>query len=58
MKTVVYWLAELNDPKTPVILSEEHINFKWLNLEHAQNLSGYKDMNELLRDCETFLNKK
>lgn len=57
-KTVVYWLAELEDSKTPVILSEEHKDFKWVDLEEACKLGDYVDFQNLLRECNVYLKEK
>lgn len=42
-KTVIYWLAELRSPTKDPILSDEHIDFKWLKKDEAVNLSGFPD---------------
>ncbi|CAK1553017.1 unnamed protein product [Leptosia nina] len=58
-KEVIYWLAKLKNPDTPVILSDEHQDFKWLPLHQAQELSGYEDMKKLLAEYyETVNNVK
>ena len=54
-KRVVYWLAELRDPKTPVLLSHEHQDYKWLNLESAIEFAGYSDMQQTLREASAFI---
>ncbi|KAK7863289.1 hypothetical protein R5R35_005333 [Gryllus longicercus] len=56
-KTVIYWLAELVKC-TPVKLSSEHQDYKWLTLTDACDIVQYKDMQELLQDCSKFLNAK
>lgn len=55
-KVVTYWLAELRDPHTPVILSDEHKDYRWLNLNDACHLAEYADMKDLLNECQVFLN--
>ncbi|KAJ8287244.1 hypothetical protein GJAV_G00049310 [Gymnothorax javanicus] len=57
-KEVVYWLAELTDPETPVTLSNEHQDFRWAGLEEACSLAGYRDMQGALRDAQRFLTKQ
>ena len=57
-KTVVYWLAELVDPETPVALSNEHKDFKWVELEEACKLADYSDMKNLLTDCDLYIKGK
>lgn len=55
-KRVVYWLSELKNPNTPVTLSDEHIDFKWLNLPQALNyVEKYKDFQQVLNDADTFI---
>jgi len=50
-KRVVYWLAELTNPETPIHLSEEHREFKWVKLEEAKDLVRYADLQKTLDDC-------
>ncbi|KAI1904650.1 hypothetical protein AGOR_G00007870 [Albula goreensis] len=54
-KDVLYWLAELKDPKTAVRLSEEHQDYRWAGLEEACTLAGYKDLQHALKDAHSFL---
>ncbi|XP_022340600.2 bis(5'-nucleosyl)-tetraphosphatase [asymmetrical]-like [Crassostrea virginica] len=55
-KRVVYWLSELKDPNTPIKLSDEHIDFKWLNLALALNyVEKYKDFQQVLNEAESFI---
>lgn len=55
-KRVVYWLSELRDPNTPIKLSDEHIDFKWLNLALALNyVEKYKDFQQVLNEAESFI---
>ena len=56
-KVVTYWPALLKKFDDPVILSDEHIDYKWLNLEDAISLSGYDDMARCLRDFSEKLDK-
>ncbi|CAG4947765.1 unnamed protein product [Colias eurytheme] len=49
-KEVIYWLAKLINPETPVKLSDEHQDFKWLPLQQAQELSGFDDMKLMLAE--------
>lgn len=56
-KIVHYWLAELINPNASVKLSDEHQDFKWLGLEEACELAGYKEMQETLREFSNFINK-
>jgi len=54
-KRVVYWLAELNNPETPIRLSEEHREFKWTKLEEGKALVRSADLQETLDECHRFL---
>ena len=51
-KIVTYWCAEMVDLKTEITMSDEHQNFKWLQLDEAKQLSGFNDFNECLDTCE------
>lgn len=48
-KIVIYWLAEVRDPHKDPILSEEHIDFRWLEKDAAIRLSNYNDFAEMVR---------
>jgi len=50
-------LARLINPETPVVLSNEHQDYKWLPLVEAKHLASYPEMQELLDDCENYLVK-
>lgn len=54
-KEVLYWLAELRDPKTVVTLSEEHQDYRWARLDEACALAQYKDLMETLRAAQRHL---
>ena len=51
-KIVTYWCAEMVNLKTEITMSDEHQNFKWLQLNEAKQLSGFHDFNECLDTCE------
>ncbi|KAF2362417.1 NUDIX hydrolase domain [Trinorchestia longiramus] len=59
-KVVVYWLAELNSDiqGDPVRLSEESRDHRWLPLDDAIELQGFKEMGALLRECELYITAK
>lgn len=57
-KTVVYWLAELANNEIPVILSEEHKDFKWVDVDEACKLGDYVDLQNLLKECDVYLKEK
>ncbi|XP_062621406.1 bis(5'-nucleosyl)-tetraphosphatase [asymmetrical]-like [Saccostrea cucullata] len=55
-KRVVYWLSELKNPSIPIKLSEEHIDYKWLNLPSAlKYVEKYKDFQQVLNEAESFI---
>lgn len=54
-KEVVYWLAELQDPDTPVTLSDEHQDYRWVPLEEACTLAQFTDMQETLKAAQKYL---
>uniref|UniRef100_A0A8P4GIK8 Bis(5'-nucleosyl)-tetraphosphatase [asymmetrical] n=1 Tax=Dicentrarchus labrax TaxID=13489 RepID=A0A8P4GIK8_DICLA len=54
-KEVLYWLAELRDPEMPVILSDEHQDYRWARLEEACRLAQYKDLQDTLRAVHNYL---
>ena len=55
-KKVIYWLSELKDPNTCVVLSHEHQRFEWLALKDALEYSKYQDMKEALQAAHDFIN--
>ncbi|XP_075870401.1 bis(5'-nucleosyl)-tetraphosphatase [asymmetrical] [Nelusetta ayraudi] len=54
-KEVVYRLAELRDPETPVTLSDEHQDYRWVPLEEACILANFTDMQETLKAAQKYL---
>ena len=56
-KRVVYWLARLCNPNTPIILSSEHQDFKWLDEELAKEYAGYEDQKQMIADAAEFIRK-
>lgn len=54
-KEVVYWLAELRDPHTPVTLSDEHQDYRWVPLKEACTLAQFTDMQETLKAAQKYL---
>ena len=52
-KVVIYWLGKLRNPgTTEVILSDEHRDFKWLDIDSASKLAKFEDMKKALRHCQ------
>lgn len=54
-KVVTYWLAEVIDPNVNVKLSDEHQDYKWLNLEDACKYGKYVDMQEMLKFFDNYI---
>lgn len=54
-KKVIYWLAQLINPNATVKLSDEHQDYKWLNLEEACAYGKYEDMQGMLRRFDNFI---
>ena len=55
MKRVEYWLAELKDPNTPVKLSHEHREYRWLNFEDTLKYARFPDMQEVYQEAHQFV---
>ena len=52
MKVVTFWLGRMRDPgRTRVTLSDEHVAYKWLDLEAACELAHRTGMKTCLRQC-------
>lgn len=56
-KIVIYWLAQLTNANASVKLSDEHINYKWLQLQEACNVVQYAETQQLLKNCEDYISK-
>jgi bis(5'-nucleosidyl)-tetraphosphatase len=54
-KTAVYLLAELIKPDTPIKLSDEHQDFKWVSLDKACELVKHQTLQEVLKECGAFV---
>ncbi|CAD5120382.1 DgyrCDS8954 [Dimorphilus gyrociliatus] len=55
-KRVVYWIAQIKEGKE-IKLSDEHIDYKWLNIKDAETFANYSDMIDALRFVDEFLSK-
>lgn len=55
-KTVVFFLAETKTDK--VVLSPEHVGFKWLPFQKALQSLTFKNGKSTLKKADKFLNKK
>lgn len=56
-KIVIYWLAELLNPKKSVKLSNEHQAFKWLPLCEAYDLAKYSEMRVALTEFDKYISE-
>jgi bis(5'-nucleosidyl)-tetraphosphatase len=54
-KTAVYLLAELIKPDTEIKLSDEHQDFKWVSLDKACELVEHQTLQQVLKDCNAFV---
>ena len=54
-KKVIYWLAQLSNPDTPVIISHEHRQFNWFPLDAAVQNATYLDIQKALYDADSFI---
>jgi len=54
-KTVIYWPAEVNSDQA-VTLSDEHQDYRWLDIQGACSLCGFNDMENALREVHDRLN--
>lgn len=56
-KTVIYWAAELRNTSCPVVISDEHIDYRWAGLAEACTLGAFPEMVSILQECDSFLQK-
>ena len=56
-KIVTYWLAKMNNYDDKVVLSDEHQDFKWLDIDQAVSLSGFKDMAQVFKNFNSKLSE-
>jgi len=56
-KRVVYWLAELTNQNAQIVISDEHREFRWVDLAQAKALVRYPDLQNTLQECHQFLTK-
>ncbi|CAH1796679.1 unnamed protein product, partial [Owenia fusiformis] len=57
-KRVVYWIAELKNPETPIKLSDEHIKYDWVNYANVNNYAQWDDMKLTMKRVHQFINEK
>ena len=56
-KTVIYWAAELRNTSSPVVISDEHVDYRWAGLMEACTLAAFPEMVSSLQECDSFLQK-
>jgi bis(5'-nucleosidyl)-tetraphosphatase len=57
-KIVYYWLAKfINSSSGQVKLSDEHIDFKWLDIDKTVELSQFNDMQIAFRKSDEYIRK-
>lgn len=52
---MIYWLGKVKDINTQVVLSNEHQDYKWLKLDEAIVLGKYKEMTDVLIQCDNYI---
>lgn len=57
-KTVVYWVAKVNQPDVNVTLSHEHIAFKWLDLDKTLEIVGFEKTKDVFLKAHEFIKKR
>ncbi|ESN92579.1 hypothetical protein HELRODRAFT_164652 [Helobdella robusta] len=55
-KTVYYWVAKLLAHKE-IILSKEHVKYKWCDCSEAYNLVGHEEMKVALKTASTIISQ-
>ena len=53
----MYLLGEVNKD-TPVKMSDEHQDYKWLSLDEACELVEHQTLQGVLKECEEFLKNR
>ncbi|MGE4554742.1 MAG: NUDIX domain-containing protein [Candidatus Paceibacterota bacterium] len=56
LKRVIYFLAPA--PSKKIVLSEEHLDYRWVDLKQAQKLIKFKNLKKILEDAENYLQRK
>lgn len=54
-KKVIYWLAQLINSNAKVQLSDEHQDYKWLQLEEACVYGKFEDMQNMLKHFQEYI---
>lgn len=53
MKRVIYYLASLKNPLSPITISPEHIEYKWLDLDNACATIKHEQLRNSLRTAHS-----
>lgn len=56
-KSVIYWLAEVKDPKHDPKLSHEHTEFRWVTIDEAISLVLKDNFTEMITHFHNKLRK-
>lgn len=56
-KTVDYWIARLKNPQASIKLSDEHKDYKWVNMETALTLT-HQDLGDAIKAVDKYLKEK
>jgi 8-oxo-dGTP pyrophosphatase MutT (NUDIX family) len=54
-KSVLYWIAEINNPHVHVRLSASHKHYKWLNVNEAIEVVKYESMKNGFKQVHEYL---
>ena len=62
-KVITYWAAKLKDPHQAIVISDEHLSFKWLGLAEAKAKTSrdapmFDKFNEAIINDQTIFPKK
>lgn len=53
----MYWVAQVNRPDVQIILSNEHVDYKWLDLNQAMDIVGHEQTKKVLIEADGFIKK-
>lgn len=62
-KVITYWPAKIKDPHQAIVISDEHLSFKWLGLSEAKTISSrdapmFDKFYEVISNDPTIFKKK
>lgn len=55
-KRIFYWIAQVFDPNVTIKLSNEHINFRWLNIGEALKTCQLEKTEKILIEANNLIN--